>query len=502
MGGNIPSMSDQGSGAARSGFFLLVFSISLATFMAGLDGTIVNIALPTISEAFHVSSTTVSWVATAYLLVMAGCVLIFGKISDIIGFKKIFLTGFVIFTLGSFACGTLPDLFHSLPVLVGSRMVQAVGGAMITAIAPAMVTAYIPMDQRGKAMGIVMTLAGLGTALGPTIGGFLTQYLSWHWIFFINVPVGIGAVILGAREIPASSGGGSLAGFDRSGAVLIFTGLAALLFVVSEGETMGWTSPAILCLAALAIVTLAWFLRHECRHSDPLLDFSLFKNKNFLAVNLLLSLVFLSFSGINYLLPFYLKYISAYDTSTAGLIMTALSFAMMIAGILAGILFNRAGPRLLCIAAGILLTAGYFLIMQLHPDTSVGYIVLCLALIGFGLGLIITPASNMVMNSVAKAKQGMVSSLTSLERFVPLTLGIAMFNLIFLWGILSIATNHNVTQASPVDLQIKVATAGFDLAFLGSFILGLIILALTLVVRPEIHPDYKDDAGGSGPGMI
>src|SRR5208283_2880561 len=125
-------MSDQGQKDNKSAFFLLVLSISLATFMAGLDGTIVNIALPTISEAFHVSSTTVSWVATAYLLVMAGCVLVFGKISDIIGFKRVFLSGFAIFTLGSLACGVLPDLFNSLGVLIGSRMVQAVGGAMMT----------------------------------------------------------------------------------------------------------------------------------------------------------------------------------------------------------------------------------------------------------------------------------------------------------------------------------------------------------------------------------
>ena len=187
-------MSDVEKSTDNTGFLLLVVSISLATFMAGLDGTIVNIALPTISQAFNVSSTTVSWVATAYLLVMAGCVLVFGKISDIIGFKRVFLSGFIIFTLGSFACGTLPDMFNSLNVLVGSRMVQAVGGAMMTAIAPAMVTAFIPMEKKGSAMGIVMTLAALGTALGPTIGGFLTQYLSWHWIFFINVPVGIVAV--------------------------------------------------------------------------------------------------------------------------------------------------------------------------------------------------------------------------------------------------------------------------------------------------------------------
>ena len=141
--------------------------------------------------AFNVTTSTVSWVSTIYLLVMAGCVLIFGKVSDVIGFKKVFLSGFLIFTIGSFACGFLPDFIHSFPVLIGSRAFQAVGGAMITAIGPAMVTAYIPMEQKGKAMGIVLTFAALGTAIGPTIGGILTQFLSWNWIFFINVPVGI-----------------------------------------------------------------------------------------------------------------------------------------------------------------------------------------------------------------------------------------------------------------------------------------------------------------------
>jgi EmrB/QacA subfamily drug resistance transporter len=487
-------------GKVEAGFTLLIISISLATFMAGLDGTIVNIALPTISESFHVSTTTVSWVSTAYLLVMAGCVLVFGKISDIIGFKKVFLAGFIIFTLGSLACGVLPDLFNSLTWLIGSRIFQAVGGAMITAIAPAMITAYIPMSQKGKAMGIVMTLAALGTALGPTIGGFLTQYFSWHAIFFINIPVGIVAVLLGAKVIPKDPVGKVLTGFDTTGSALVFAGFASLLYVVSEGETLGWTSPGILALAAFAIILLGWFVVHELRVADPILDLRLFKNRNFLLTNLLLSLVFFSFAGINYLLPFYLKYVRHVDTSTAGIIMTSLSFAMMGAGILSGYLFNRTGPRALCILAGITLTAGYFLMTHLHTDTHAGYVVFSLALIGFGLGLMITPASNMVMNAVSRTKQGMVSSLTSLERFAPLTLGIAFFNLVFLQGVASIAASHEVTKASPVDMQLQVLAAGFDFAFLFSFLLGIAIIVIAIIAREEIHPDYRDGSGPCEPG--
>jgi EmrB/QacA subfamily drug resistance transporter len=491
------------SGKPAAGYGLHIFSISLALFMAGLDGTIVNIALPTISEAFSVSTSSVSWVATAYLLVMAGCVLIFGKISDMIGFKKVFLAGFAIFTLGSLACGILPELFGSLNWLVGSRIFQAIGGAMMSAIAPAMITAYIPLEQRGRALGIVMTLAALGTAIGPTIGGYLTQYFSWHAIFFINVPVGIGAVLLGARVIPRDNRPTALVGFDASGSALVFVGLASLLFVVSEGESLGWVSPAILLPALVAVVALAGFCIHELRRDDPLLDLRLFRQRSFSIPVLLLCLVFFSFSGINYLIPFFLQYVRHIDTSTAGLVMTSLSAAMMVSGILAGLLFNRAGPKRLCIGGGIILTIGYYLMIRLQSETGAGYVALALGLIGFGLGMMIAPASNMVMNAVAKSKQGMVSSLTTLARFVPLSLGIAIYNQVFITGVIAIARNHNVTKLSPADLQMNVLAAGFDLAFLVSFAIGILIIVLSLFINVEIHPDYLnggDDA--AGPVMI
>ena len=432
-----------------------------------------------------------SWVSTIYLLVMAGCVLIFGKLSEGIGFKKVFLSGFVIFTVGSFSCGSLPDLMNSFPVLVGSLAFQAIGGAMITVIAPVMVTACIPMQQKGKAMGIIMTVAALGTAIGPTIGGVLTQYLSWHWIFLINVPVGICALLLGMKVIPASFPHTIPSRFDKSGALLIFTGLASLLFAVSEGTSVGWISPVILGTLALAIVTLSYFVWHELRAADPLLELRLFKNRNFLLTNILMSLVFFSFARISYLLPFYLQYVKGYGASYAGLILTALSVAIMVSGILAGILFNRVGGRVLCIAAGCFLVVGFYMMTLLRVNSSTVFVVICLLVIGFSLGLMITTASNMIMNSVGKGYQGMVSSLTSLERFAPLTLGIAFANLVFIQAIEAIAKTHEVTQISPANIKLQLITAGFDVAFFCSFIITIIILFLALFARQEIHPDYQ-----------
>ena len=168
---------------------------------------------------------------------------------------------------------------------------------------------------------------------------------------------------------------------------------------------------------------------------------------------------------------------------------------MMIGGLIAGALFNRTGGRPLAIAAGFVILAGYYLITHLHADTRTIFVIVCLTLIGFGLGLMVTPVSNMIMNSVAKKYQGMVSSLTSLERFAPLTIGIAIFNAIFLEGIATIAGNRGVTAVSPVNIKLETLSAGFDLAFFGAFILGILILVLSLFVKQEIHPDYLEEGG-------
>jgi MFS family permease len=163
---------------------------------------------------------------------------------------------------------------------------------------------------------------------------------------------------------------------------------------------------------------------------------------------------------------------------------------MMIGGVLAGMLYNRAGGRLLSIAAGVSIVIGYFLLTRIRPDTTTGFVVLCLVLIGFGLGLMLTPASNMIMNSVSKKYQGMVSSLTSLERFAPMTIGIAIFNVVFIRGVNAIASHNRITETAPANIRVEVLTAGFDLAFLFAFAIGIIILILAILARQETHPDY------------
>jgi EmrB/QacA subfamily drug resistance transporter len=484
-------MGTAGTATARNGFTLLLLSISLAAFMTALDGTIVNIALPTISESFNVSTSTVSWVSTIYLLVISGCILIFGKVSDGIGFRKVFLWGFLLFSAGSLFCGILPGLLGSFPVLIGSRAFQAVGAAMIAAIGPAMVTAYFPMEQKGKAMGIVLTFSSIGTIVGPAIGGVLCQYLSWNWIFFMNIPVGIVAILLGAKVIPTTGPVKRTGGFDRAGAALIFVGLASLLFALSEGQAFGWTAPAIIVAFALAVLTLGGFMYSELRAPDPLLELRLFTRKNFLMTNLIIALIFFCYAGINYLLPFYLEYVHHVLPSAAGLILASLSVAGGIAGILAGMLYNKTGGRLLCIIAGVSVVAGFLMMTLIRVDTSTEFVVACLLLFGFGMGLMLTPVSNMIMNSVARKYQGMVSGLIIVERFAPMSMGIALFNLVFIQGIIRVAAHSGITRTAPVNIQIDTLMTGFDLAFVFAFLVGIIILVLAIVARQETHPDYQ-----------
>lgn len=464
---------------------LIILSSAIAAFMSSLDGTIVNIALPTISDIFNLPSSSVAWVSTIYLLVMAGSLLVVGKLTDGIGYRKIFLTGFFLFTFGSFSCGFFPELTESFGILLFSRVIQALGGVMMTVIAPAMLSRYMQGAERAKGMSVVVLFASLGMALGPTLGGLLTEYLSWNWIFYINVPVGIAALILGIFALPKDEKKVfTLKGFDGLGAVLIFVGLAALLYAFSEGYKLGWTSPLVLFCIALAVVCIASFIICEMKAASPILDLALFKNSSFLLLNVVLCLMYFTLAGAQYLLPFYLQLIKQLSTFQSGLILTIMSLGMMTAGILSGQLYAKLiGKIKILLLVGIgSIAGGYFLLSKLSPVSGLGIVVLGLALIGFGVGLTTTPASTLLLGSVRPEKNGMVSSITSLERFAPMTIGIAFFNMLLIAGVKEIAKHTDIVSRPMQDVAAGILTSGFDLCFFvsmgiaaGAFVLCLLV---------------------------
>ena len=465
---------------------LIILSSALAAFMSSLDGTIVNIALPTISDIFDLPSSSVAWVSTIYLLVMAGSLLVVGKLTDIIGYRKIFLTGFVLFTLGSFACGFLPEMTGMFSLLLLSRVFQALGGVMMTVIAPAMLSRYMPGAARAKGMSVVVLFASLGMALGPTLGGLLTEYLSWNWIFYINVPVGIAALILGIFVLPRDEKAKfTLKGFDGAGAVLIFVGLAALLYAFSEGYKLGWTSAPVLICIVLAVLCIAAFIVCERKVKSPILDLNLFKNPSFLLLNVVLCVMYFTLAGAQYLLPFYLQLIQSLSTFESGLVLTVMSLGIMTAGVLSGQIYAKmvGKIRVLILSGVAILALGYFFLSKISPVSGLGIIVLGLALIGFGVGLTTTTATTLLMGSVKPEKNGMVSSITGLERFAPMTIGIAFFNLLLIAGVKAIAKHTDITTRPLQDVAAGILTSGFDLCFFVSMSLAVVAFVICLFVK-------------------
>lgn len=474
----------------RNGYMLLIVSIALANFMAAFDSTIVTIALPTIAKVFSLPVSMTSWVITVYVLVMAAFVLVFGKLSDRIGYKKVFLYGFGIFTIASFACGFLPEFSSSFLIFIAARAVQAIGAVMFVSVGPAMVSAYVPQELKGKAMGTTFAFAALGMTIAPVVGGVLTQYLSWNWIFYINVPIGVVAVLLGLNVIPAGVSRDLAQGFDYAGAVLIGLGLTTLLYAMSEGQSAGWADPVILGCLVVAFVSLLAFIRCELAAPDPLLDLHLLQQKNFFLVSLSLVLVVVTNVGVLYLFPIYLQLVQGYTPSVAGLIFTSLSVAVMIGGVLGGTLFNRAGGRRVNIISGLLVLAGYILLTMIRPDSPTGFLVLCLVLIGLGFGMLLTSASTMSIMAVPKKYQGMVSGFICLERFVPITIGVALFTIVFVGGMNTASPGGGVASEALVNITTNVLIAGFGQAFLFGCMVSVLLLVIAIVAKQEIHPDH------------
>lgn len=451
---------------------LVVFIVSLGAFMGALDVTIVNIALPTISRYFDVGTATVSWVVLVYLLVLSSFLLTFGRIGDRRGFRAVYLTGFVVFVAGSLLC----SVSWSIQTLIVFRIIQATGAAMLTAIGPAMVTASLPEEVRGRSLGYVATFAALGVALGPAVGGFLTAWGSWRWIFFVNVPVGILATALGIRVLPRLRPRPRPGPFDRAGAVLVFVVLASLVLALNSGEQAGWLSPPILAAFGCAAIAAVLLVVRERSHPDPIVDPAFFRSRHFVLANIAAFLVMVVYTGAIFLLPFYLELVEGFGTGTAGVILMVPSLVMMGAGPVAGALSDRAGVRPVCVAATLLCTGAFFLLSGLHAGSGLPFLLGSLALMGAGVGAFIPPNSSLILGWSPAGSRGGASSMMMTVRDMGSVFGIAVFQLVFVAALTG-------TGGSPASLDPAALVPGFTAAFLAGALLALGAVAASLVAR-------------------
>jgi len=293
------------SGKETAGKWMVLGLVSIGILMGTLDASIVNISLPKISLYFQEPfSGMVEWVIIAYLIVVAGTLLTLGRLSDIIGRRAVWVTGLAVFTAGSALCGAAPSLLF----LVVSRALQGLGGAMIMAASTAMITDAFPVGERGRAFGLIGAVVAVGISAGPPSGGIITQMLSWRWIFYINVPVGIAGIIAGIRLLSEPMRiSGAKARFDPIGAALLSIGMTFLMLAMTFGQEAGWLSSAIIGAFAAAIVLLAAFLLVERRAANPVVDLSIFQNRLFSAALVSSFLSFLSLVAVIFFIPFYFQ---------------------------------------------------------------------------------------------------------------------------------------------------------------------------------------------------
>jgi EmrB/QacA subfamily drug resistance transporter len=401
--------------------------VAVGVFMATLDSSIVNISLPAIARYFAVPlGAFVEWVVIAYLVAVAALLLTVGRLADLVGHRRLWAIGLAVFTAGSACCGAA----RSLGMLVAFRVVQGVGGALIMAISPAMLTAAFPARERGRAIGLNAVTVSLGISAGPTLGGILTERLSWRSIFYVNVPIGILGVVLTLILLPTSRSRRPVF-FDPIGALLLGVGLASVTAGLSIGQEIGWLSTLPLALAGLALLTLSGLVLWERRHPHPIVDLALFRNRAFTSATTSLVLSFLALFAVGFTMPFYLEQLRHLSTEQSGLLLTPMPAAIALIAPVSGTLSDRYGSTWLSASGLAIACLGLVLLAGLDETSSYFQIGAYLALTGLGQGLFQSPNNSALLGAAPPERQGVASGMLATARVVGQSLSVAVAGAVF-----------------------------------------------------------------------
>ncbi len=403
--------------------WLVLAILCMGVFMILLDGTIVNIAIPSILTAFETGFAEIEWVMNAYLLVFAVLLITTGRLGDLYGRKAVFIAGLCIFALASLACGLAPGVGW----LIGFRALQGLGGALMMPNTLSIIANVFSPQERGKAMGFWGAVSGFSLALGPSLGGLLVDAASWRWIFFINVPIGVVLLLVALRYIPESTDPVSVKQMDTLGVTVLTATLFALTFALIEGQKYGWASGLILGLFATTMVGFAFFILIQRRQVQPLMDLRLFRNRTFSLTNGVGLVLQFGMMGVFFLLPVFLQAILGYSAIKAGLVMTPLAAVVIVASPTSGTLSDRIGPRWLMFAGMLITALGFYLTRRVMVTGGAWQdFVLPFAISGFGIGMVMPPSTSAVMGSVAPERAGQASGVLSSVRQIGAVLGIAV----------------------------------------------------------------------------
>lgn len=451
--------------------WMILIVLNLFTFMATLDGSIVNIALPVLVKQLHLPLAQVEWVTTIYLMSICTAILFFGKLGDIAGKIKIFKIGMVVFIFGSLLCG----LSSSLPFLIASRVIQAIGASMTMANSQGIVTDIFPSTERGKAIGLIGTFVSLGSIAGPSLGGIIVSTLGWEYIFWVNVPIGLIAIILGWKVLP-SDFIKVKSKIDIPGSLLFAVFIIALFAGLLLGQQLGYGDSLIILSLIVAGAAFIAFIGVELRSPHPLLQLSLFRNSLFSLSILCGFLVFAANFCFNIIAPFYAQNMLELSPFYAGFLLMLFPICMVVISPISGALSDKIGSEALTFAGLIVMVIAQFGLARLHDGSSVVLVGVWIAMLGIGSGLFQPPNNSLIMSKVPRTQLGSAGSVNSLVRNVGMVVGITLATTI-LFHEMSSKSGYRVTDLIPG--QPAIFLSGMHLVFMTSSAICLVCAMLT-----------------------
>jgi EmrB/QacA subfamily drug resistance transporter len=438
--------------------WLTLGAVAFGLFMIMLDNTIVNVALPSIQRDLHIGISELEWIFNGYALTFGVLMLTGGKLADLLGRRFIFIVGLAVFTGASLACG----LADTGGLLIGARVVQGIGSALMNPATLSIITATFPPRQRGMAIGIWAGVAAMALAIGPLAGGLITQHIGWNWIFFINVPVGVLAILVTRLVVDESRDTSARQRLDLPGLITSAVALFALTYALIEANNYGWTSARILGLFAVAVVGLVAFIVLELRQRVPMLDLSLFKNGTFAGANAVMLLVGLAMFGVFFYNSLFIQNIMGYSAVQTGATFLPMTGLIILTAPAAGKLSDRVGSRWLMGVGMVLLSASLFIFSRLDAASDFWNLLPGLIVGGFGMGFVMTPTTAAVMGSVSVDKAGVGSAVLNSMRQVGGSLGIAVMGAI-------VASQVKALPGTPA------AAAGFVTGFQHALVVASLI---------------------------
>lgn len=451
--------------------WMILIVLNIFTFMSTLDGSIVNIALPELSKQLKLPMAQIEWVTTGYLMAICAAILFFGKLGDIVGKIRIFKIGTIVFVIGSLLCG----FSLSLPALLASRVIQAIGASMTMANSQGIVTDIFPANERGKALGFIGTFVSLGSIAGPSLGGIMVSTLGWEYIFWVNIPIGVIAILLGWKVLPKDLTR-TKSTIDVPGSLLFAIFIISLFAGLLLGQQLGYGDSLIVTSLIVAIVSFIAFLWTELRRKEPLLQLSLFKNPLFSLSILCGFLVFTANFCFNIIAPFYAQNMLDLSPFEAGFLLMLLPICMVVVAPISGALSDKIGSEFLTFAGLVVMVIAQFGLAELHEGSSVVLVGVWIAMLGIGSGLFQSPNNSLVMSKVPRTQLGSAGSVNSLVRNVGMVVGITIATTI-LFHVMSSEAGYRVTGLVPGRPELFIS--GMHVVFMTSASICFVAALLT-----------------------